>query len=276
MDTYDKLQRRLADITNLDIEHIGRSKDSHPLKAQSLTRVVLTASGFHGAAKQELQRLASSIGATYSGDLVQGVTTHLICKRLIDCFGSIKYQRALEWGIHIVTYEWLEASSAAGRPLPEQDYKDDKLQALKPSPRPVRRCQQVVQQVQQQPQPAEQCTGATAHAKDCPPAAVPVLPTVAAVSERVGQSAADVADQEHHCNIHSTPAQAAPQQQKVQGFGLQPAHRGRPPHLKLSLDDLPQDFLLQGSEPEEETAAADGVDGDAGIGLSLSLSQYSL
>jgi hypothetical protein len=90
--------------------------------------------GFHGQAREQLQQLAGNIGATYSADLVQGRTTHLVCKRLIDCFGTLKYQKALEWGIQIVTYDWLLASSAAGAAVSEQDFKDDPPQALKPSP----------------------------------------------------------------------------------------------------------------------------------------------
>jgi hypothetical protein len=40
--------------------------------------VVVTSSGFRGPAKQQLQHLASRFGATYSGQLVQGHTTHLV------------------------------------------------------------------------------------------------------------------------------------------------------------------------------------------------------
>jgi hypothetical protein len=41
-------------------------------------KAVITSSGFRGAAKQQIQALASQFGATYCGELVQGRTTHLV------------------------------------------------------------------------------------------------------------------------------------------------------------------------------------------------------
>ena len=53
--------------------------------------------GFHGSAKLQLQAQVAGLGAAYSGDLESGRTTHLVCRRLIDAFGSAKYRMALKW-----------------------------------------------------------------------------------------------------------------------------------------------------------------------------------
>jgi hypothetical protein len=98
------------------------NNSSKPSTLQLRRRPVVTSSGFRGAAvKQQLQQLASQFGAAYSGELVQGHTTHLVscsvcclacpqarshlymhacmttmvfllqvCKRLIDCFATLK------------------------------------------------------------------------------------------------------------------------------------------------------------------------------------------
>lgn len=41
-------------------------------------QLVVTSSGFKGAAKKQIQQLAADLGAVYSGELVQGLTTHLV------------------------------------------------------------------------------------------------------------------------------------------------------------------------------------------------------
>jgi len=62
-------------------------------------------------------------------------------------FVPCRYQRALEWGIHIVSYNWLLASAAAGHLVPEQDYTDDGPDAWNPSPAPPARQQSRKQQL---------------------------------------------------------------------------------------------------------------------------------
>ncbi|KAI8472862.1 MAG: hypothetical protein J3K34DRAFT_467007 [Monoraphidium minutum] len=77
---------------------------------------VVCSTGFHGAAKAELQAQVALLGggASLSGDLVRGSTTHLVCRRLLDAFGSARYRMALEWGIHVVSYRWLADSAPDG------------------------------------------------------------------------------------------------------------------------------------------------------------------
>lgn len=67
-------------------------------------------------------------------------TTHLVCRRIMDCFGAAKYQKALQWGVHIVSFDWIIDSVRAGRFLPEPEYKTDRLEALciTPSPLPIK------------------------------------------------------------------------------------------------------------------------------------------
>ena len=93
----------------------------------SLPDAVLCAVGFRGTDKQQLAALAAQIGASYSKGLVSGVTTHLVCARLLDAScTSHKYRCALAWGgVEVVSVGWLVASAAARRPLPEEDFKDD-------------------------------------------------------------------------------------------------------------------------------------------------------
>lgn len=66
----------------------------------------------------------------YRGDLTHGVTTVLVCHRLIDAFGSAKYFRAMQWGIPVVSYDWLIESYIAGRVLPMDGFKTDRMQRV--------------------------------------------------------------------------------------------------------------------------------------------------
>ena len=55
------------------------NNSSKPSALQRKARPVVTSSGFRGAAaKQQIEQLASQFGAAYSGELVQGHTTHLV------------------------------------------------------------------------------------------------------------------------------------------------------------------------------------------------------
>ncbi len=66
----------------------------------------------------------------YRGDLTHGITAVLVCHRLIDAFGSAKYFRAMQWGIPVVSYDWLIESYIAGRVLPMDGFKTDRLQRV--------------------------------------------------------------------------------------------------------------------------------------------------
>lgn len=59
-------------------------------------------SGFVGAEREGLLQTLQAIGAVYT-DSLKPSNTHLICK----VPEGAKYKRAKEWGIHIVTVDWL-------------------------------------------------------------------------------------------------------------------------------------------------------------------------
>jgi hypothetical protein len=54
-------------------------------------QLVITSSGFKGAAKKQIQQLSADIGAVYFGELVQGLTTHLV---------GAQQQAVLSWTWH--------------------------------------------------------------------------------------------------------------------------------------------------------------------------------
>lgn len=91
---------------------------------------VVTLTGFKAGGKRKVRSLVTTLGVCYQGDLICGVTTHLICRRLLDAFGTPKYIKALEWGIHIVSPAWLFDSLKAGVVLPPENYKTDSAEAL--------------------------------------------------------------------------------------------------------------------------------------------------
>lgn len=62
----------------------GQLNNSKPGTQQRRAKLVVCTSGFRGAAvKQEFVQLASQFGAAYSGELVQGHTTHLVSRYLL-------------------------------------------------------------------------------------------------------------------------------------------------------------------------------------------------
>jgi hypothetical protein len=73
--------RALADVSNTHHPATAAGLNNKACAAQKPSNrwhPVITSSGFRGAAKQQLHQLASQFGATYSGELVQGRTTHLV------------------------------------------------------------------------------------------------------------------------------------------------------------------------------------------------------
>jgi hypothetical protein len=86
--------------------------------------------GFADATKAQAQYLAKELGMVYRGDLTHGVTAVLVCHRLIDAFGSAKYFKAMQWGIPVVSYDWLIESYIAGHALPIDHFKTDRLQRV--------------------------------------------------------------------------------------------------------------------------------------------------
>lgn len=84
-------------------------------------QVTVTGTGYFGTSRQDVRQLTRQLGAQYSGDLIYGVTTHLVCKdsRLPD---SEKVSVARAWGIPIVHHAWLLASLQQGAFCSEDRY----------------------------------------------------------------------------------------------------------------------------------------------------------
>jgi twin BRCT domain len=74
---------------------------SWPFSALSKsTKIALT--GFAGSERTGLMQLIETLGATYTANLKPN-NTHLICKEA----NGPKYDKAMEWNLHVVTVEWL-------------------------------------------------------------------------------------------------------------------------------------------------------------------------
>lgn len=74
--------------------------------------------GFFGHHRQHIRSIVQSSGGTYSGDLLEDYTTHLVYKDLAAARRGEKYTTALAWGIPVLPFSWLEQSLAQQRLLP--------------------------------------------------------------------------------------------------------------------------------------------------------------
>lgn len=70
----------------------------HPLDS----RFIISVTGFTGPIRQAIISLLEAMRATHTAGLTPD-NTHLIC---MSC-GSAKYEKAIEWGVHRVTLDWL-------------------------------------------------------------------------------------------------------------------------------------------------------------------------
>jgi hypothetical protein len=71
------------------------------------------------------------VGAKHYARMTRDRTTHLIC--CVEGEASDKYQHALEWGMEVVTAEWLFQSVCRGRRQEERQYSTrDQREALAP------------------------------------------------------------------------------------------------------------------------------------------------
>ena len=90
----------------------------------SLAQACLTASavaGFTGTARRRIRRLAAELGLRYSGDLVFGLSTHLVVASNTQPAGA-KHAAAKQWGLPVVAEQWLWDSRKAGLLLPVDSY----------------------------------------------------------------------------------------------------------------------------------------------------------
>jgi twin BRCT domain len=78
--------------------------------------------GFHGEGRSLVRDAATAAGATYSGDLQKGVTTHLVVSDDAGTAASAKLQCAAEWGIPALQWAWLKQSALRHSLLPHGLY----------------------------------------------------------------------------------------------------------------------------------------------------------
>jgi hypothetical protein len=88
--------------------------------------LVITGTGFYGPERAAVRELSNLCGLTYSGDLVNGLTTHLVLAAAAAGGAAPgagrKAGKAADWGIPIVRLAWLLDSIAAQRPQPVEPY----------------------------------------------------------------------------------------------------------------------------------------------------------
>jgi hypothetical protein len=78
-----------------------------------------------------IEQLCKLVGAKHYARMTRDRTTHLIC--CVEGEASDKYQHALEWGMEVVTAEWLFQSVCRGRRQEERQYSTrDQREALAP------------------------------------------------------------------------------------------------------------------------------------------------
>lgn len=98
-----------------------------PLRDMKEKRVSITLSGFQqkgedmwNRRREVLSRLAELLGAKYSERMRRRATTHVVADS--RCSGSDKVKKAREWGIQVVSHDWLLSCAAAGKVVAEEAY----------------------------------------------------------------------------------------------------------------------------------------------------------
>lgn len=110
---------------------------------------VVTGTGFYGGERAAVRELARLAGLQYSGDLVQGRTTHLVLAPGAGT-ASRKLQKAAEWGIPALRLQWLLDSVVASKVQPAGPYLID-----------------LFDEVDEEPQAAPAGSGAAQHPASC-------------------------------------------------------------------------------------------------------------
>lgn len=67
----------------------------------SVIRISVT--GFSGSTRTAIRHAIQAMGVTYDDSMVRRSTTHLICHEA----SGAKYEKAVEWGLHVVSLKWL-------------------------------------------------------------------------------------------------------------------------------------------------------------------------
>ena len=120
-----------------------------PAAAAAAAAAVVTGTGFYGGERAAVRELARLAGVQYSGDMVQGHTTHLVLAPGAAT-ASRKLQKAAEWGIPALRLQWLLDSVAAGKVQPAGPYLID-----------------VFDEVDEGPAAAPAASGAAQHPASC-------------------------------------------------------------------------------------------------------------
>jgi hypothetical protein len=99
----------------------------------SSTAVRISVTGFTGHERTAAIQPIQASGATYDDSMRQHITTHLICAdSIVKSQQNQKFQKAQEWGIHVVSVDWLYhvLQHGGGKKKDEQgDHESDKLNA---------------------------------------------------------------------------------------------------------------------------------------------------
>lgn len=78
---------------------------------------MVVVSRYEGVEREEVAQLAHDLGAESTDELRKNVATHLVVP-VLDAVGNRKVKRAQEWGLPIVTVDWLRACVSERREVP--------------------------------------------------------------------------------------------------------------------------------------------------------------
>jgi twin BRCT domain len=80
----------------------GEKQDPAALQNPPAAGLRISVSGFCGSRRTAMIHLITVMGAVYD-DSMRTSTTHLICRKAT----GLKYQKAMEWKLHVVSIDWL-------------------------------------------------------------------------------------------------------------------------------------------------------------------------
>jgi hypothetical protein len=91
-----------AEISPYDYEKLFIPQNLPIRSIQNGVKLKIAVTGFKGVERIGLRNIVESIGAVYTDDM-GSKNTHLICKEAV----GPKYDKAIEWGLHVVSVDWL-------------------------------------------------------------------------------------------------------------------------------------------------------------------------
>jgi len=87
------------EVIAIDIDDDMSTKKNDKERCKKL---LVSVTGYQGANRYTIRSMVNEIGADWSDNLSRR-NTHLVCEKA----EAQKYTKALEWGIHVVSIEWL-------------------------------------------------------------------------------------------------------------------------------------------------------------------------